>query len=221
VFIFGRSTVPVLPIIYLAGFAGFATMLKRMSFARVQNALIITLVLGSASLLILRASYNPFVEGFREDNDERRAIGTWLNEYTPPDYTIAAFAAGAVGYYAHDRTMLDLLGLNDETIAHTDVPNFGSGLAGHERYNMDYVFDEVQPEIIVLDQPGTGPLTTSEFRDRGGRLFSVIRAENIFFNDPRLWERYEMASLRIEERWFNFLQRKDTIGELRGPGLVD
>lgn len=221
VFIFGRSTVPLLPIIYLAGFAGFATVLKRMSLETAQNALIITLVLGSTGLLMLRASYNPYIESFRADNDERRAIGTWLNEYTPPDYTIAAFAAGAVGYYAHDRAILDLLGLNDETIAHTDVPNFGTGLAGHEKYNMDYVFDEVRPEIIVLDQPAEGPLTTEEFRARGGTQFSLIQAENIFFNDPRLWERYEVASLRVDELWFTFLQRKDTIGELRGPGLVN
>jgi hypothetical protein len=221
VFIYGRSTAPLLPIIYLAGLAGFATLLKRMPLEAAQSALIVTLVLGSAGLLTLRASYNPFIESFREDNDERRALGTWLNEYTPSDYTIATFAAGAVSYYAHDRAVLDLLGLNDERIAHSDVPDFGAGLAGHEKYNMEYVFDEVQPEIILLDQPGDGPATTEEVRALAQAQLSLIRAENILFNDPRLWERYEVASVRIDERWFSFFQRKDTIGELRGPGLVN
>jgi len=216
----GRFVAPLLPLIYFSGLAGLATLLKRMSLQTAQSALVVALVLGSGGLLLLRASNNPFIPIDREDHEERRALGAWMNEHTPPDYTIAAFAVGAVGYYAHDRAVLDMLGLNDEVIAHSDIPNFGIGIAGHEKYNVDYVLDQVQPEIIIRGDADAGPLTNEELKQTASRRGSPVEAANVLLNDPRLWERYEVQPLRIGKRWFNFLQRKDTIGELQGPGLL-
>jgi arabinofuranosyltransferase len=212
-----RFIVPLLPIMYLAGIAGLATVVQRLSFNKTATAIACTAIAAVAALVLIGGSNNPFLDEDRENHAERKAIGRWLAEHTPEHYTIAAYAVGAVAYYA-ERDMLDLLGLNDVVIAHTDIPNFGSGIAGHEKYNADYVLGEVRPEIIVTNDADTGPLTTSEYyaiqdprRDLPARAALVT--------DPRLWRDYEIRSLNVDGYWFNFLQRKDTISELQAPGL--
>lgn len=123
----------------------------------------------------------------------------------------------ALSYYT-DRDMLDLRGINDVTIAHTHIPGFGKGLAGHEKYNLDYVFDEVRPEIIVPSDNEGVPRTTDELRE----FFSApspIQARNAYLNDLRLWNQYVVRSLNIDGYWFNFFQRRDTVDDLQAPEL--
>lgn len=214
----GRFITPMLPLLFLGGLAGFGVLLKRAAFEPMQAALVATVALSLAGLSLLPHSYNPALARGREADHERSLIGTWLNEHTPPDYTIAAYAIGAISYYGHDRAFLDLLGLSDVMIAHTHVPDLGSGLLGHEKYNIDYVLDVVRPEIIVVNDADERALTKDELR----HLFSIpspVEGRNKLLTDPRLWERYEARSLNINGKWFNFLQRADTVDELQGPGL--
>ncbi|MGB2694111.1 MAG: hypothetical protein WBD55_02860, partial [Dehalococcoidia bacterium] len=214
----GRFVVPMLPLLFLGGLAGFAVLLKRAALEPLQVALVATVALSLAGLSLLPHSHNPALPRGRDADVERRLLGTWLNEHTPADYTIAAYAIGAISYYGNDRDFLDLLGLNDVTIAHTDVPNLGEGLLGHEKYNIDYVLKDVRPEIIVVNDADQGPLTKEQLQ----RLFSIpspVEGRNKLLTDPRLWERYEARSLEIDGKWFNFLQRADTVDELQGPGL--
>ena len=86
-----------------------------------------------AALALLPNSYDPLVPLGQRGIEQRRLLGSWLNEHTPPDYTIADFQIGAIAYYGIDRNFLDLLGLNDVFIAHTDVDRFGAGVPGHEK----------------------------------------------------------------------------------------
>ena len=213
----GRFIVPLLPLLYLGGLAGLTTLLKRLSLAPIQSALLIVLVLGSAGLLLLDGSNNAFIPFQRQSVKDQEVIGSWLSEHTPPDYTIAAFAVGAFGYYT-DRDVLDMLGLNDVVIAHTDVPNFGRGTGAHEKYNIDYVLDDVRPEIIVRFNLQDRPLTAEEFRD-AATAGVPVEAVGRLFGDSRLWERYQVRSVNTGGYWFNFLQRRDTVGELVAPGL--
>jgi len=208
----GRFVVPLLPLLFLAGISGLATLVKRVVVEPRQAAIVAVVALSLGGLSLLPSSYDALLPIDRQDHQERRLLGRWLNDNTPPDYTIAAFAVGAIAYYS-ERDMLDLLGINDVTIAHTEIANFGQGIAGHERYNIDYTLDVVQPEIIVFGDAEPGPLTTAKLRARtaGPGGLEVGRA---LFHDPRLWERYQVRSVNIEGRWFNFLQRTDTIGEL-------
>ena len=166
--------------------------------------------------MLLRGSNNPYLPEERYNAEDRRMLGEWLSEYTPPDYTIAAFAIGTLGYYS-DRDMLDLLGLNDVTIGHTDIPNFGSGIAGHEKFNPTYVYEEVRPEIIITGDSSPGPQTLEELQR--SQSIAALPAKAAYFIDPRVWELYDVRSVLIEGRWFNFLQRGDTIAELEAPGL--
>ena len=50
-----------------------------------------------------------------------RSVGEWLNQNTPPSTRLATTAAGVISYYSQRHTV-DLLGLNDEWIAHHAQP---------------------------------------------------------------------------------------------------
>ncbi|NJK79786.1 MAG: hypothetical protein HC914_07750 [Chloroflexaceae bacterium] len=75
-----------------------------------------------------------------------REIGRWLNQNTPPQTLIAAAAAGAMPYYA-ERPTIDVLGLNDEHIAHLPAATINIDKAGHQKTDPDYVLAR-QPDII-------------------------------------------------------------------------
>jgi hypothetical protein len=211
----GRFMAPLLPILLLGGIAGFAVALRRLALDPLRAGLLASVTLTLGGLALLPTSYNGALERERQAHHERTALGRWLNENTPEDYTIAAFAVGAIAYYADDRDILDLLGLNDETIGHTDVPDLGEGIAGHEKYNPDYVFDTVGPEVLVANDAEPGPLTTEELREAVKRPSRPPR--DLILNDSRLWERYEVRSLNLDGRWFNILVRKDVIEQLQLP----
>ncbi len=210
----GRMIIPILPLVYLAGLGGLATLLGRFSTSAIQSGALAAAVLTLGALSLFRGSleFAGPIESERQGQQEREVLATWMSNNTPPDYTIAAFAVGTIGFYS-DRDVLDLLGLNDVVIAHSEVPHFGSGLAGHEKHNTDYVLGDVQPEIIITNDAQPGPLTTAAFRALAA-VPSPVRARDALFADPRLWQPYAVRSVKIDGLWFNFLQRKDTLSAL-------
>jgi hypothetical protein len=38
-----------------------------------------------------------------------------------------------------------------------------------------------------------------------------VPARDLLFRDERVWERYDVVSVQLDGRWYNFLQRADTI----------
>ncbi len=214
----GRFIVPIMPLLLIAGLSGFATLFKRASLPRAHFAMISASALVFGGLSLLPASYDPLVPLGPRAIEQRRTLGTWFNTNTPSDYVIADFAIGAVAYYASDRDFLDLLGLNDVVIAHTEIPSMGRGIVGHEKYNADYVYDEVRPEIIVVGQSRREPLSKGELQQVIGET-SLFSASYVLLSDARLWERYEARAFRVGDRWIHFMQRQDTIGDLQTSGL--
>ena len=212
----GRFVVPLLPLLYLGGLAGFATLLKRLAVEPAAAALITAAALTLGGLSLYPQAHD--VLAGPETIETRRILGTWLRQSTPPDYTIAYFFVGAFAYYS-DRDALDLLGLNDVVIAHTGIPGLGTGILGHEKHNVDYVLDEVRPELIVPIGSEPQPRTREELQHEFNELHSKD-FRKVLLTDARLWERYTARSVKIEGRWFNFLQRRDTVAELQGPGLL-
>ncbi|MCH8066613.1 MAG: hypothetical protein IIC90_12440 [Chloroflexi bacterium] len=209
-----RFLVPVLPLIFLGGLAGFALLLKNLAPRPAAAALIATVALGLGGLTLLQDAHDPNIAVVREGNRERQLLGTWLSEHTPENYTVGAFAVGAVAYYT-ERDVLDLLGMNDVVIAHTEIPRIGRGVPGHERYNIDYVFAE-RPEVIVVSDGE--PLPVSEAALVGTKTF--IPALNALYGDPRLLQTYQLRWLFLDGLWYSFLQRRDTVADLHGPGLA-
>jgi hypothetical protein len=213
----GRFIVPALPLLYLAGISGFAAVLARLSLETAQRAAAAGAVLVIAALLLLRGSNNPYIPEDRAAQAQRKTIGTWLSEHTPEDYTIAAWAIGSVAYHS-DRNALDLLGLNDETIAHTKIEDFGLGIAGHERFNVDYVLEVVRPEIIVTGDGQDAPYSSDDFW-RLAAMGTTLPAKTAIMSDPRLPQLYTLRAIELDGKWYNFLQRTDTVSQLNAPGL--
>ncbi|MCH8010093.1 MAG: hypothetical protein IIC91_14660, partial [Chloroflexi bacterium] len=213
-----RFITPLLPLLYLGGLAGFATLLRRAALPRAQTLAIAGLALALGGLALLPASQDALLPFGRRSIEERRQLGEWLNENTPPDYVIADFAIGATAYYAIDRDFLDMFGLNDVVIAHTEIPGMGSGITGHEKYNADYVYDEVRPEIIVVAQVRAEPLTADELL-QSIRETSLLPASYFLLTDARLWRDYEVRALDLGGRWMHLLQRRDTVPDLQSPRL--
>ena len=213
-----RFITPLLPLLFLGGLAGFASLLKRAALPQAQTLAVAGLALTLGGLALLPASQDPLLPFGRRSIEERRQLGVWLNENTPPNYVIADFAIGATAYYAIDRDFLDMFGLNDVVIAHTEIPGMGSGITGHEKYNADYVYDEVRPEIIVVAQVRRDPLTAVELQQTI-RETSLLPASYLLLTDPRLWRDYKVRALDIGGRWLHLLQRRDTVPDLQAPGL--
>jgi hypothetical protein len=94
----------------------------------------------------------------------------------------------------------------------------GRGIAGHEKYNVDYVLERVRPEIIVLGQVHERPLTAEELQPYI-RASLFTRASAAILTDARLWDRYGVRALYLDGYWVHFLQRNDTIPELTALGL--
>lgn len=75
-------------------------------------------------------------------------VGQWLKEKYPPETLIAVINAGAIPYYCELRC-IDMLGLNDSTIAHTPLKYENLCLPGHDKSNSGYVLDR-KPQLIQL-----------------------------------------------------------------------
>ena len=215
VFAHGRFILPILPPLVIGGLYGLATLLERVRLAVPRRFVWAAPVFALGCLLVAAspwdAGFTPGIRIERQAVRERHDLGLWLEENVPPDYTIAAWAAGAVSYYSELRS-LDLFGLNDPVIAHTPVKSFGRGVPGHERYNLDYVLDVVRPEIIVMSD-ATAIIMTRERWDEFPP--GLIEGINLLIRDPRLWEQYEPVPLEYERGWFNLAVRKDSLGPFR------
>jgi hypothetical protein len=75
-----------------------------------------------------------------------KEVGLWLKQNVPPTTLLATNTAGSIPYYSQLKT-IDMLGLNDEHIAHKEVNDMGRGWAGHEKGDGAYVLKR-NPEII-------------------------------------------------------------------------
>jgi arabinofuranosyltransferase len=111
-----------------------------------------------------------------------REVGLWLAANLPPDTRIATNTAGSVPYFSGLPT-IDMLGLNDATIAHTPAPRLGTGKAGHERANGAYVLDR-RPDVVLLGAA------------RGSRR-AVFRSDRQLVADPRFSEDYAVRTAAL------------------------
>lgn len=110
--------------------------------------LAIALVVGLSVFNLTRST--PFDQIVRGDDESVwlwREMGWWLADQGQPGESMAAMGAGAIPYYSNRET-IDLLGLNDKHIARLEVESMGSGVAGHEKQDPDYVLNERQPTYI-------------------------------------------------------------------------
>ncbi|MGC8737861.1 MAG: ArnT family glycosyltransferase [Candidatus Hydrogenedens sp.] len=77
-----------------------------------------------------------------------KETGLWLRDNVPPNSLLATNTAGSVAYYSHLK-IIDMLGLNDEHIAHREIKTLGKGFAGHEKGDGKYVLSR-KPDYIMF-----------------------------------------------------------------------
>jgi len=139
--------------------------------------------------------------------------GKMLAQNTPQDVSIATLGIGAVGYFS-GRTVIDVLGLTDETIAHTDLPT-GSGYPGHEKYNTKYLLSR-KPDIIMVCNRG-GPFPAFEcLCSKGKKVGGILDAANDIFANPALKWMYIYANLHVGDQYLSFYVLRDRLGK---PGF--
>jgi arabinofuranosyltransferase len=160
----GRFFVPLLPPFYLLLSGGLAVLgdwlrarlqVRRALAAWAPRAIAPLAVLALGGSLFVGSSLQGEKALFLDPFDARLAgrartqMGLWLRDHVPGDTYIAVDAAGQIPFYS-DLRALDLYGLNDLAIAHSQVETMGEGTPGHEKMDMNYVLFTAQPDYIII-----------------------------------------------------------------------
>lgn len=155
-----RFFVSVLPILYVLMMHGAIDVIDLLGRKLAPRALLFG-AMAIIAVLVAFSALRPHDNGIAKqtvvfnsdilpgavDFETQKAIGLWLRDNLPPDYTVAQIATGIVPYFSRLPT-IDMLGVNDVHIAHLDS-RLGPGPAGHEKQDGGYVVAR-QPEIIWL-----------------------------------------------------------------------
>lgn len=136
--------------------------------------------------------------------------GKFFRDHTPPQTELAAAGIGAIGWYSK-RPLVDIVGLTDETIAHSSVKT-GVGWAGHEKYNTDYLMTRKPHLILICNVLGDEPM--DECVCRKSMKFRV-KAAKFLLADDRFKEQYIFSSMPAGEKYLSGFFRKDL---LQNPG---
>ncbi|MAA79388.1 MAG: hypothetical protein CL916_09020 [Deltaproteobacteria bacterium] len=135
----------------------------------------------------------------------RRVAGLWVRANTPSYAKIAIHSVGVIPFYA-ERYTIDMWGLNDRVIARTPIKDFGSGLAGHERSNPEYVFSQ-SPDMYLPED-------------------DVFLPKKITHKPPEDFpdffaEQYTSVSIKIGASYLNIWVRKDLIPDKKKSKEVE
>lgn len=216
-----RYVVPVWPILVIVLVQAFERV--RTAFGEASSsgvwaqgrAALYLAFLGSAAFWIMEPSMTG--AGTRiaaarspeyNESEAWTAVARELREQAPPGATLAISAAGKLPYLAK-LDVIDMLGLNDITIAHLPCPAMGvAGERGHERSFPDEILRR-KPTYVVLDTR-----LTPEPEEVGdwSRGIPIVHDLSI---DPALHRDYVFKSIKGENRYFNFYERKPAASALQ------
>ncbi len=146
-----RFFVPIVPLLAILTVLGSSALMtislvertRRIAHAAVGVAIVAAAVVG----LNRGEAFERRVVGNDESVWIWADLGLWLNQNTPPDASVAAAGIGAIAYYSQRET-IDLHGLTDRHIARVVVEGMGSGAAGHEKRDPEYVLNVRKPTYI-------------------------------------------------------------------------
>ncbi|WP_165360864.1 glycosyltransferase family 39 protein [Candidatus Chloroploca sp. Khr17] len=110
---------------------------------RMASSVLIISLLIAGSLAVtrtMRSDTDIIMQGLDESVWIWRELGWWLADQDDPTATMAAAGAGAVAFYS-ERTIIDMHGLTDLHIGRLAIAGMGSGVAGHEKRDPDYLLN--------------------------------------------------------------------------------
>jgi len=140
----GRMLIPVLPLVFVAAIL----MLKNSALHFRPALMIITL---TAAITFIGYTQNSLVnahsERWRRNFPVRQSAGLYLKENFPSHTLVALNPAGIIPFYS-ERPTIDMLGLNDEHIAHFGKRDFSLDF-GHQAGDGAYVISR-QPDVILF-----------------------------------------------------------------------
>jgi hypothetical protein len=149
-----RFFVPILPLMALAGQQTVAGIRELLPGARTRGATVATAVLLLIGLgwqtrfAFVGKQHDSVVLATNETNTWKR-VGLWFGENAGPTESIAMIPAGAIPFYS-GLAAIDMVGLNDKTIARATVETVGAAVQpGHEKHATDYVLSR-EPTYIVI-----------------------------------------------------------------------
>lgn len=195
-----RFLVPLMPLMAAALVLGLDALLERARARGLPRALPAGLGLALSAgvvahtVVIDRWSMETGSEGgvdrigwLKMFEGQCRAIGLWLRDNAPADASLATTAAGIIPYYSRLYT-LDILGLNDEYIAHT-VPARGSR-PGHTKVAPESYLLQKQIDYLIYHPSITsGPLPRGQGNmGAKGYTWRSVRVEGL---DPPYWSFWE------------------------------
>ena len=146
-----------MPLLIVAGVWGIVRAAERLPLPRsasgaAAGALVLAFALAlSPPARLLLAAPPPYIA----ENSEFVARALGARNVTTPEGTVAAAAAGAIGYFS-DRHVVDLLGKNDPGIARLPMHQAPPGenpltyfLPGHLKWDSAYSIGERRPDVVT------------------------------------------------------------------------
>jgi hypothetical protein len=123
------------------------------------------------------------------------ATAQLIRDNTPKGTTLSVAPAGAVPYFAPEHRFVDVLGLNEEHIAH-HAPAVGTAI-GHNRFDFDWVYGTRRPDLAFTAFP-------CDWVDDFERLTEEERQQRLQGHAPEeyLGPLYEIADRRFREDYY-------------------
>lgn len=139
-------------------------------------------IITSAALALAFTQYRcPAIQRTYEGITGWASLGVYLAKTAEPEDVVAVSAAGAIPYFSGLRA-IDMYGLADLHIAHSENPDLGSGLAAHEKSDMAYVLGRKPRYLSDWVRPG------ALRRFEGYRLAAVVRMDGSEIDPARVLE---------------------------------
>jgi arabinofuranosyltransferase len=202
-----RFLVPIIPLFCLlvgAGVAGVLPRIRGNTHFIVAIAIVLAFAAFRAGLPAFRGDAAAYVAQDRVEVAGWKQIGTWLRNNAATDASLAVIPAGAMPYYSKLET-IDMLGLTDRTIAHREMPDLGSGQAGHEKYDVEYVLSR-RPTFIMI---GVYGLSQQALPARS-LVQPYYPAEIRMLESTRFQASYRLHRGRTPDGYFAYFQRMPT-----------
>ncbi len=171
---------PVLAVVAALGIRALVEALREAGHGRLRLSLAALVMTGLLGVHVARVDHQALKVGSEGGVDsigwlamfagQCTAIGKWLRENAPADASLATTAAGIIPYYSRLYTV-DVLGLNDEWVAH-NVPAHGNRPGHTKSAPLDYLLKKqvtymVYHPTIATRRPGQNAGQRKTWQRRG------------------------------------------------------